>query len=287
MVDILAYWYLFPIAILIATIAMSSGTDGAIFFSPLFMLGLELEPKVAIGTALVTEVFGFTSGFIAYVRAKLIDYSLAGQLLIFSVPLAIFGALVADWIPDQVLKGVFALGVLFITYHMYRDYKEEHEPGMVAGAEETVGEKRCVIDRKGRRYDFVLKQKWLGRTFSAIGGFFVGTMSAGLAEILEYRLVSQCRVPAPVAVATTIMVVVITVFFAAGMHAYHFFHTASSADMERIGYIVMYTIPGVLLGGQLGPWVQSKVDERQMQPVLIGLFLLISIIMGFMAIMGK
>lgn len=67
----LELWYLFPLSILIATIAISSGIGGAVFFSPIFMLALKLDPTVAIGTALITELFGFSSGLIAYVKANL------------------------------------------------------------------------------------------------------------------------------------------------------------------------------------------------------------------------
>jgi len=50
----LEFWHLLPISILIASIAMSSGIGGAVFFSPLFMLVLKLEPNIAIGLALAT-----------------------------------------------------------------------------------------------------------------------------------------------------------------------------------------------------------------------------------------
>ena len=89
------YWYLFPISILIATIAMASGIGGAVFFSPLFMLALKLEPSVAIGTALTTELFGFSSGLLAYWRRRLIDFKLGRDLLLFAVPAAIVGSLSA------------------------------------------------------------------------------------------------------------------------------------------------------------------------------------------------
>lgn len=46
------YWYLFPIAIVIAAVANGAGIGGATFFSPLFILALHLEPRVAIGAAL-------------------------------------------------------------------------------------------------------------------------------------------------------------------------------------------------------------------------------------------
>jgi uncharacterized membrane protein YfcA len=55
---IFEYWYLFPVSILIATIAISSGIGGAVFFSPLFMLGLQIDPYTAIGAGLITELFG-------------------------------------------------------------------------------------------------------------------------------------------------------------------------------------------------------------------------------------
>ena len=58
----LEYWNMVPAAVLIATVAMASGIGGATFFSPLFILALGLPPEVAIGTGLITEVFGFASG---------------------------------------------------------------------------------------------------------------------------------------------------------------------------------------------------------------------------------
>lgn len=45
----LDYWYLFPISLVVATIAMATGIGGAVFFSPIFLLWLKLEPSVAVG----------------------------------------------------------------------------------------------------------------------------------------------------------------------------------------------------------------------------------------------
>ena len=72
----LDFWYLLPISIAVATIAMASGVGGAVFFTPIFLLWLKFEPPVAVGIALTTELFGFGSGLFAYARARLIDFSL-------------------------------------------------------------------------------------------------------------------------------------------------------------------------------------------------------------------
>ena len=36
--DFLAHWWVFPAAVLFATIALASGVSGALFFSPFFIL---------------------------------------------------------------------------------------------------------------------------------------------------------------------------------------------------------------------------------------------------------
>ena len=87
-------WFMFPISIVIATIAMASGVGGATFFAPIFLLGLGLPAEVAIGVGLITEVFGFTSGLVAYLRRKLVDFKLAGALLMFSIPMAVLLSLI-------------------------------------------------------------------------------------------------------------------------------------------------------------------------------------------------
>ena len=86
------YWFMFPVAILVATTAMASGVGGATFFAPIFILALRLPPEVAIGTGLITEVFGFASGVGAYVRKRLIDYRLGVALLVATIPAAIVGS---------------------------------------------------------------------------------------------------------------------------------------------------------------------------------------------------
>ena len=103
-------WYLLPISILVATTAMASGIGGAVFFAPLFIIALKLEPSVAVGAALMTELFGFSSGLYAYAKRRLIDYKVGLLLLVFSVPGAVVGSLSTDLFPPVALKSIFAAG---------------------------------------------------------------------------------------------------------------------------------------------------------------------------------
>ena len=89
------YWFMFPVSILVATTAMASGVEGATFFTPIFLLALGMPVEVAVGTGLITEVFGFASGVSAYARRRLIDYRLGMTLLVATVPMALLGTWLA------------------------------------------------------------------------------------------------------------------------------------------------------------------------------------------------
>jgi uncharacterized membrane protein YfcA len=279
------FWYLFPISILIATVAMSSGIGGAVFFSPLFMVGLKLDPKIAIGSALATELFGFASGLIAYAKARLIDYKLAKNLLLFSIPGAIIGSYYSDLVPGYILKAIFATGLLFIGYQLFASWrKEEREKKEKEHRKEFEGNHESELtDSDGKVYNYTVCNKNMGRSFAGIGGLFVGMISVGLAELQEYHLVARCKVPTPVAVATSIFVVVITVLVASAGHFYEFFHEGGEV-LNQVLNIVLFTIPGVIIGGQLGPKLQKIIPEDKMKVsisvafVLIGMFMYYTLI---------
>lgn len=276
------FWYLFPVSIFIATLAMSTGIGGAVFFSPLFMLALKLEPKIAIGTALITELFGFSSGLIAYYKAKLIDFKLAKNLLIFSIPAAIFGAYYADAVPPVVLKAVFAVGLIFIGFQLFNSWrKEEREKREKENQSEFQSQYESELtDASGKVYKYTICNRNMGRSFAAIGGAFVGMISVGLAELQEYHLVARCKVPTPVAVATSIFVVVITVLVASIGHFYEF-AKAGNETLNQVINLVIFTVPGVIIGGQIGPKLQKSLPEDKMKIGIALIFVLLGIFMMY------
>ncbi|WP_282778439.1 sulfite exporter TauE/SafE family protein [Phaeodactylibacter xiamenensis] len=278
----LEYWYLLPVAALVATIAMSTGLGGAVFFSPLFILALRLDPKVAIGAALITELFGFSSGLIAYYRSKLIDFSLAWSLLLFSVPAAMLGTFYADAIPDIVLKAIFAVGLTIIGFQLFNAWRaEERAKKELEHRKEFEGNYESELtDATGRVHHYTVCNKPMGKAFAAIGGAFVGMISVGLAELQEYHLVARCKVPTPVAVGTSIFVVVITVLVASAGHFYEFAKVGGTV-LSQVLSVVIFTVPGVVLGGQIGPRLQKSLPEDKMKVGIAVLFMLLGAFMLF------
>ncbi len=276
---ILDFWYLLPIATCIATIAMASGVGGAIFFSPLFILVLGLDAQVAIGTALLTELFGFSSGLLAYMRSKLIDFKIGWDILKYSIPAAIVGSLGSSHLPPDYLKALFGIGILYIGFQMYKTYLQERKHSLLYRLIKVENHSSLLIDSKNREYRYTYCNKPNARFFGFIGGAFVGLISVGLGELMDYHLVSKCKVPTPVAVATAVFCVVVTVLIASSGHFYEFFFHSEDRVVFQVVNVVIFTIPGVLIGGQLGPRLQRVLPEVYLKIGLSTLFLFIGFLM--------
>ena len=280
-------WYLFPASIAIATVAMASGVGGAIFFSPLFILVLGLEPQIAIGTALFTELFGFSSGLFAYSRNRLIDYRLGLSILKWSVPAAIGGTLLTSYVSPEILKGGFAVGIAFIGIQIFRATRQEQEErqqesdGEMEAAAEVREFESTLTSADGKTYQYTVCNRNGLRAVAGIGGATVGLISVGLGEMMDYLLISKCKVPSPVAVGTAVFCVVVTVLVASLGHFYEFaFHSAEGTISESLS-VAKFTIPGVLIGGQIGPKLQKLLPEMYLKYGLAVLFVLISVLMTY------
>lgn len=165
------YWNLFPIAIVIATVANSAGIGGATFFSPLLLILVGLSPQVAIGTALMTEVFGFTSGVVAYARAHTIDWLVARHLVAVAVPAGIVGSLLSGVVPVIALKTVLGLGLLAIAVVFIRHDDRGMEDAAIARGEGVVEppEHRVVVARDGETFDYRLCRHREGQIGASVG----------------------------------------------------------------------------------------------------------------------
>ena len=278
----LELWWLFPASIVIATIAMSTGIGGAVFFSPIFLIILKLDPAIAIGTALITEFFGFSSGVIAYLRQSLIDFRVAAGVLMFSVPAAVLGAASADVFPGTVPKAIFATGIIFIGAQIFTSWWGERRAAM-ADQPEPEGDVsgypiHVLVDRSGRRFEYRVFKRPAAMVFGGVGGAFLGMISVGLAELLEYQLLAKCRVPAPVAVATSVFVVIVSVA-AASVGRIVAFVGEGPEVTRQVFSVVMFTAPGVVIGGQIGPQIQRVLEPEKVKVFVSIMFAVIGTIM--------
>jgi hypothetical protein len=270
----LEFWYMLPVGIVIATVAMASGVGGATFFSPLFILGLGLPPELAVGSGLVVEVFGFGSGVYAYVRRKLIDYRVGGMLLSATVPAAVAGVVVAHYADADVLKIILGMGLFAVAVSFLRAPDEEMEETLDEQAHEDAdAAETCLVTAEDEEICYTVCNTTEGRLISGVGGLFLGMVSSGLGELNGYFLLQRCRVPSSVSVATSVFVVAITALIASVGHVYGVAQ-GGLTGLTTMGNLLLFTVPGVVVGAQIGPEVAKRVPDRIMEIALGVLFAL-------------
>lgn len=275
--DFSLYWFMFPASICVSTAAMLSGIGGAALFMPIFLLIFPLlgaeyvlgSTVAAIAVALLTQTFGFTSGFISYYQKRLIDFKQAKPFLLLSVPAAISGSLVSHLIDPNYIRACYGLLMLVLAVSLFRGLKKNH-----SNKRENTGS-RQLIDVTGVEYNY--DPHTIKKPITGLGGFLSGMLSTGIGEVVMPQLVKQGQFPLPVAAATSVLVVIVTVMSASVTHLI----TLISADgIKAVPWnLVCYTVPGVIIGGQIGPRLQGKVAARAMQRAISVLFGVIGIAM--------
>lgn len=274
------YWFMFPIAAAIATTAMASGVEGAIFFTPLFILVLGLAPEVAIGTGLITAVFGTASGVLAYAQKRLIDYRLGGALLTATIPMGILGAALSPYIYPDVLKAALALILIAVGWSFRTVLAPREPPVETPGATDTGTPipSRQIITRAGESFRYPKPRLLEGRVITGVGSLFLGLISTGLGQMNGYYLIQRSKIPGKIAVATSVFVVSITAFTASVGHLTRILD-GDSATLNTVLSLVTFTIPGVLIGGQIGPMIASLISQRALERGLTVLFVTVALIL--------
>ncbi|MDD9939392.1 MAG: sulfite exporter TauE/SafE family protein [Myxococcales bacterium] len=262
------YWFMFPVAILVATSAMLSGIVCAAMFGPIFlMIFTLLGPEypfeslaAAIGVALFTEVFGFSSGFVGYYRKGLIDFKSAVPFIIVGVPIGIVGAILLNVLGEyeEALRAAYGILMLVLFWVIIKVHEPKEDMAKaqaaagesVASGEDDGRETRTITGRDGTTYTYKAPRQGKGAAATGLGAFLTGLLGVGIGEVVMPQLVKANKVPIPVAAATSVFTVIVVVASAS--------FTQISALIAHGGInavpwnVVVYTIPAVIIGGQIG-----------------------------------
>ena len=275
---VLAHWWVLPVSIVFSTLAIGSGVSGALFFSPFFMYGVGLEPAQAVGARLMTEIFGMGNGLRSYVQQQVVDYRTARWLLLGSVPAIVVGALFSSAISPTVLKGIFGVGLVILAgFLVFFPAPDDCEPGERTGnliGEKSADKGETVIEASdGETFRYPTCWRPPGVAMGSAGRLITGMISGGLPEIVTAQIVLRCRLPPRVAVATSVFVLAITAMVGAVVHAAH---------AEPVWYVVVWSIPGVLIGSAVGSRIGKYLPDDLMKTGLGALFGLVGL--GVLAI---
>lgn len=290
MVDWLIYWFMLPACIVITSVAVLTGISGTAILTPVLILVFPLvgvrglPPAVAFGVALLTEFFGFTGGVVGYYRRGLVDFVTSSGLLVVAVPTVVVFILLSQSVDAVLLRGVYGgMMVLLAAYLAWTAPTNVRRSDLKALPDEVrriprrseSPVERLVRSRDGEEYRYRVCDVGRGRLITAVGAAMKGLVSVGLGEVEMPNLVKRCKVPLAVAAATSVFVTAVTDL--AGS-------TASLAALAIGGglaavpwNLLVYTIPGAVLGGLLGVRFQGRISSKTTERSIAVLFAVVGV----------
>lgn len=138
---------------------------------------------------------------------------------------------------------------------------------MDAAATEEYGGSRAtttLVTASGETISYRVCNRTEGMLIAGIGGLFVRLISTGLGEPNGFFLMRRCRVPSKVSVATSAFVAALTAVAASVAH-FVSFARAGGGILTTALSIVIFTLPGVIVGAQVGSLVASRIPQRLLE----------------------
>ncbi len=242
------YWYMFPVAIVVAILANSSGFSGGVLFQPIYNLLLNIPIQNAVATGIATETIGMTSGTIRYIYYKMVELPVGFTMVMLTIPGVVLGNHALLVINGDLLKLVLGFIIIFIASMQFVNAVRKYY-----GTREYVP----VEDI----YPFM----WI----PPLGGFFSAATGTGVCELSQPLLEKGLDLKTRKANATAILVEatadwIITILnLQAGLIMWELW---------------IFTGSGVIIGGQIGPYVARFLPVRlikivfSVSVIIIGIF---------------
>ena len=244
----LTYWYLFPVGLVISTLAMSAGISGANFWIPVYLICVKLDPLVTFWLALITMIFGFGSGVVRNIHQGTVNWYLVRQYLIPTIPGAIIGSLLNFHVNGEVL--VFIFGSFIFTYGSFLL-------------------KSSISSPKAQ-----VRHNKIFRGVGFLAGFLKGFIATGLGKLIVPGMWNHEKVSHPSEVIGSAIVIIFIVNIVAALtRMNHDFVSVLVDNSNTLSSVLVFVLPSVVVGGQIGPGLIKDVNTDHLK-VYISLILI-------------
>jgi uncharacterized membrane protein YfcA len=199
-------------------------------------------------------------------------------LLLVTIPAAILGTWLSARIPPDILKIILGVGLVAVGLSFLRAPDHAQKSGMddaIQAYSASLPGVTSILTAEGEEIRYRVCNRTEGMTIAGVGALFMGLISTGLGEMNGYFLLQRCRVPSKVAVATSVFVVAVSALTAAGGHLARFIQDGGNS-LDTVLSITLFTVPGVILGGQIGSSVASRISQHLLEKGLGLLFLIVA-----------
>jgi uncharacterized membrane protein YfcA len=265
------------IGITVGTFGTLIGAGGGFILTPiLIFMYPSLPPATITAISMTTVFFNSSSGSIAYMRMKRVDYKTGIIFAIATIPGSILGTIVTHYISNSLFNIIF--GIFMILF------------ALIIVAKSKMGDKSASYDKKGlfrarrKLVDIVNNQAEFsfnmatGIIISLFVGFISGLLGIG-GGIVHVPALVFLGFPAHFATATSHFVLAISSLTSLIVHITNGSLNSSFKMAGSIGI-------GAIIGAQIGARLSSKVKGSVLMICLAVALMLVGIRIFILGLIG-
>ncbi len=248
-------WQLSLTGLLIGLLVGMTGMGGGALLTPLLIFFFGFKPTLAVGTDILHGAVFKSFGALRHRRLGTVHARMTAWMLLGSAPLSLVGVELADWIAHRYGNGVESLSAKVIGAALILGGLGLFAKTFVRrGIQST--DAPLVLDRGQRLTALALGMG---------GGFIVGLTSVGSGTFFALVMLLVFPLTAVKIVGTDIFHASALLWVAGVSHLLH-----GNVDVRAMGWLLLGSIPGVLLGSQL----TVRLPERSLRVALATVLLL-------------
>jgi uncharacterized membrane protein YfcA len=214
-----------------------TGMGGGSLMTPLLILVFGTSPVTAVGSDITYAAVTKTVGGWRHLRLKTVNLSLTLWLAIGSVPAAIAGVWVIEWLHDRYGNDLDDIVLTMLAVAL-----------IVVG---TIVLARALFAngahlRERERFPLTRRHKAAAIVIGATTGFVIGLTSAGSGTLIAVFLIAYYRLAPKSVVGTDVFHAAVLLAAASIAHI-----IAGNVDFGLVGAILLGSIPGVWIGSHM------------------------------------
>lgn len=269
---------LFVGAICAGLLGSLTGLGGGVVIIPLLTLGFGVDMRYAVGAALVTSIATSSGAAAAYIREGITNVRIGMFLEIATTLGAVFGALIAMYLPTNIIAIVYACVLMFSAAMTVRK-KNENIDYVIPGDKLAVKLKLngSYPTEKGT-VNYNVHNVAGGFSLMGLAGVLSGLLGIGSGALKVLSMDVMMKIPFKVSTTTSNFMVGVTA-------------AASAVVYLQRGYIdpglAMPIVPGVLLGAFFGSKILMHANVKVLRLIFSILITLLAFQMMYNGITGR
>ncbi|MDR1743388.1 MAG: sulfite exporter TauE/SafE family protein [Dysgonamonadaceae bacterium] len=269
---------LFAGAILAGLLGSLTGLGGGAVIIPLLTMGFGVDMRFAVGSALVTSIATSSGAAAAYIREGITNTRIGMFLEIATTIGAVIGALVAIYMPTNIIALIFGFILIFSAYMSVRKKDRNinySKPGDIWGVKMKLN---SSYPTPNGLVEYNVHRVAGGSSLMVFAGMISGILGIGSGSLKVLAMDIVMKIPFKVSTTTSNFMIGVTA-------------AASAVIYLQRGYIdpglAMPIVPGVLLGAFLGSKILVKAKVGKLRLIFSIVIIFLAIQMIYKGLTGK